>query len=367
MTDQSDANDTGTGGRDGTPRRPSDAVTSRHGRRAFPRISPRAYEHPADRGVLATMRAIPGLSDILRTLSGIFPERGERLMALASSIRVGEKQYPRIEAMRQECAATLDLDAVPHVFIDRNPVANAMTVGIDEPFIVLTTGLVEALDDESLRFVIGHEMGHVLSGHAVLRTLLLRLLSLQQTISWVPAGALGLRAVIAALREWFRKAELTADRAGLLCSQDPGAALRAHLFLAGGTDTDEIDIPSFLQQATEYENVGDIRDSIHKFRAVEGMSHPMAVVRAAQLQRWAASEDYRAILGGTYQRRGEDKPTDDLGTDLGSAAKSYKDAAADSTDPIMATLNSLGDQLARAGARIGEAAGKMFGRGTDTD
>lgn len=352
------------GGASGRRARGGD-VTQRTGRVQFPGISPRAYEHPADRGVLATMRAVPGLSDILRTLSGVFPERGERLMALASSIRVGEKQYPRLDALRLECAATLDLPAVPNVFVDRNPVANAMTVGIDEPFIVLTTGLVEALDDDSLRFVVGHEMGHVLSGHAVLRTLLLRLLSLQTTVSWVPAGALGLRAVIAALREWFRKAELTADRAGLLCGQDPAAALRTHLFLAGGTDSDEIDIASFLQQAAEYENVGDIRDSIHKFRAVEGMSHPMAVVRAAQLQRWAASEQYRDILSGSYQRRDADKPTDDLGDDVGSAARSYKESVQESADPIMSTLSSLGDQLAKAGAKLGEAAGRVFNRGDD--
>lgn len=339
-------------------------VSERGGRVRFTGISPRAYEHPADRGALAGLRALPGVADVLKVMSGIFPERGERLMALASCIRVGEKQYPRIDAIRRECAATLDLPALPNVFIDRNPVASAMTVGIDEPFIMVTTGLVEALDEDSLRFVIGHEMGHVLSGHAVLRTLLLRLLSLQTTVAWVPAGALGIRAVIAALREWFRKAELTADRAGLLCGQDPAAALRAHLFLAGGTTVDDIDIPSFLQQAAEYEKVEDIRDSIHKLRAVEGMSHPLAVVRAAQLQRWAASEDYRAILGGTYQRREDDKPGENLGDDLGRAAKSYKDSATESLDPLMTVLNNVGDQLAKAGSKIGEAAGKVFNRDT---
>jgi len=153
---------------------------------------------------------LPGLSEVLKALSGLFPERGERLMALASCIRIGERQYPEIDAIRHESAKVLDLPAVPNVFIQRDPRATAMTIGIDEPFILLTTGLVDALDAESLRFVIGHEMGHLLSGHAVLRTLLIRLLSLQTTMSWVPAGARGIRAVITALREWFRKAELTA-------------------------------------------------------------------------------------------------------------------------------------------------------------
>ncbi|WP_424188517.1 M48 family metallopeptidase [Actinokineospora sp. G85] len=319
----------------------------------FARISPRAYEHPADRGAMATLRAVPGVSDVLKGVAGLFSERGERLMALASAIRVGERQYPKIEQLRQESAQILDLDVVPKVYVQRSPVANAMAVGIDEPFIVLNTALVEALDTESLRFVIGHEMGHILSGHAVLSTLLQRLLHIQGAVSFIPAGALGLRAVIAALREWYRKAELTSDRAGLLVSQDPAAALRAHIYLAGGTDLTQIDIPSFLEQASEYEGTEDLRDSIHKFRNVESMTHPLAVVRAAQLQRWAASEDYRSILAGDYQRREEDTPTSNFSDDLRSAAKSYKEGFANSTDPLVKILNDVGSGLS-------DAAGKVF-------
>lgn len=331
---------------------PAQEVSRSSTRVRFPRISPRAYEHPADRGAMAGLRAVPGVSEVLKAVSGLFTERGERLLALASAIRVGEKQYSRIDRLRLECAETLDLDTAPTVFVERNPQANAMTVGIDEPFIVLTTGLVDAMDAEGLRFVLGHEMGHVLSGHAVLRTLLLRLLHLQMSVAFLPAGSLALRAAIAALREWFRKAELTCDRAGLLCGQDPRAALRAHLYLAGGTDLTQIDIPSFLQQAKEYEEVDDIRDSIHKLRSVEGMSHPFAVVRAAQLQRWAATEEYRAILAGVYPRRDDEAHATTFSDDLRTAAKSYKDSFAASADPLAKALNTMGEALSGAAGRI---------------
>jgi Zn-dependent protease with chaperone function len=318
----------------------------------FPRISPRAYEHPADRGAMAGLRAVPGVSEVLKAVAGLFTERGERLVALASAIRVGEKQYPKIHQLVVECAETLDLDTVPNVFVARSPEAEAMAVGIDEPFIVLTTGLVEALDTESLRFVIGHEMGHILSGHAVLSTLLRRLLNLQATISFIPAGVLGLRAVIAALYEWYRKAELTCDRAGLLCVQDPQAALRTHVYLAGGTDLTQIDIPSFLQQAKEYEDVDDIRDSFHKLSKVVFLSHPFAVVRAAQLQQWAASEEYRTILAGQYARRDDDNPSNSFTDDLKSAAKSYKDSASNSNDPLIKVFNDVGDALSGAAGKV---------------
>lgn len=329
----------------------------------FPGISPRAYEHPADRGALATLRAVPGISSVLKAVAGMWSERAERLFALASTIRVGPQQYPTIDRLRNECAETLDLDTVPNLFVARHPIANAYTIGIDQPFIVLTTGIVEALDTESLRNVVGHEVGHVLSGHAVLRTLLFRLLRLQASVNWVPIGALGLRAVIAALMEWFRKAELTCDRAGLLCSQDPAAALRAELYLAGGSGTDEIDISTFLQQAKEYEEVDDIRDSILKLMTIENMSHPFAVVRAAQLQRWAASEEYRAILAGDYQRRTEDEPTSSMMDDLKAAGRSYKESWSSSVDPLAKVLSDVGEAVSGAAGRVWS----KFGTGAGND
>ncbi|GAB3906630.1 M48 family metallopeptidase [Kibdelosporangium lantanae] len=316
----------------------------------FPGISPRAYEHPADKGAMATLRAVPGVGDVLKIANGLWNERAERLYAVASYVRVSETQFPVINRMHKESAEILDLRNVPKLYVARSPEANAYTIGIDEPFIVLTSTLVESLDNEALRFVIGHEQGHVLSGHAVLLTLLQRLLNLQASVQWVPIGALGLRAVIAALYEWRRKAELSCDRAGLLAGQDPAAALRAHMYLAGATDLSQIDIPSFLEQAKEYEEITDIRDSILKLIMTEQKTHPFSVVRGSQLQKWAATEEYRAILAGEYKRRDGEEGADEspLKEDFASAGKSYKDSFTNSTDPLVKVLNDVGSSLSGA-------------------
>jgi Zn-dependent protease with chaperone function len=305
-----------------------------------------------DRGALATLRMLPGFADVLKAMSGFFHERGERFMAIGSAIRVGPNQYPELDQLRRECAEILDIEPVPHLFVARGSESAAMTLGLDEPFILLTTGLVELLDTESLRFVIGHEMGHVLSGHAVYRTMLLRLLKLQMSLSWMPMGALGMRAIIAALREWFRKAELSCDRAGLLCTQDPEAALRTHIMLAGGLRPAEVDIPSFLQQATEYQSGDDIRDSLLKLRNTELMTHPLAVVRAAQLQQWAASPEYRDILAGDYPRRTDDSPPSNWTDDVASAVKNYRDSVIASTDPLANVFTDVGEAVSNAAGRM---------------
>jgi hypothetical protein len=161
----------------------------------------------------------------------------------------------------------------------------------------------------------------------------------------VPLGVIGLRAVIAALHEWQRKSELSCDRAGLLAGQDPQAALRAHLYLAGATDLSQIDIPSFLEQAREYEEIDDIRDSIIKLLAVENQPHPFSVVRASQLQRWAASDEYRAILTGDYRRRDAQDEGNPLNEDIQGAAKSYKDTWDNSTDPLVKVVSDVGGAI----------------------
>jgi Zn-dependent protease with chaperone function len=331
-------------------------VALSEGRVRFPGISPRAYEHPADRGALTTLRSVPGFAQVLRAVSGAFAERGERLLSLSSSIRVGPKQYPRLDAIRNECAEILDVNPVPELYITRSPVQNAMTIGLDQPFIVMTTGLVEALDTEGLRFVIGHEVGHVLSGHALYRTMLERLARLLISMSWMPVGYWSLRAIIAALREWYRKAELSADRAGLLCVQDPQAALQVQIMMAGAVDPSEVDTETFLAQAREYEAEGDVRDSVLKLMNVIDLTHPLAVVRAAELQKWAATEEYRDILGGTYPDRGEE-PHNQWTDDVKSAAKSYRDAFVETTDPLAKVLNEVGGV-------ISDAAGKVWSRFT---
>ena len=319
----------------------SDVVYAGNTRMRFPGISSRAYEHPTDRGALVVLRAVPGFDAVLKAMAGALSDRTERLLFLSSAVRVGPGQYPELAELRDECVSTLDLPETPELYIYRSPVVNAMTIGMDKPFVALSTGLVELLDLDGLRFTIGHEIGHVLSGHAVYRTMMLRLVQLTQSMAWMPIGYWSLRAVLAGLREWFRKSELSCDRAGLLCGQDPQAAMRVHALLAGVVDPAKAHLPSFIQQAREYDAVPDVRESVLKLLQVMNAEHPMAVVRAAELQKWAAGEGYRAILSGDYPRRADDanvKFTDEAK----AAARHYRDGLRQSSDPLAKVVVGLG-------------------------
>ncbi len=328
----------------------------RAGRIRFPDISPRAYEHPADRGALVALRAIPGFDQVLKVVSGAIGERSIRLLYLATSIRVSPRQYPSLHQMVSECATTLDLQPIPELYVQQDPTPNAMTIGIDKPIIVITTGMMDLVDDEGLRFVIGHEVGHVLSGHALYRTMLMQLISLSKSIQWLPIGAWGVRAIILGLNEWFRKSELSCDRAGLLCVQDAHTVLRVHASQAGAQNPDEMDVAGFLDQAAEYESSGDVRDSLLKILQLTDQTHPLAALRAAQLQKWAASDEYQNILAGDYPRRSADKDAP-LGDDVKAAAASYRETFTTSSDPLFKVVGKMGVVLGGVGSVVGGVGG----------
>ncbi|MET0417890.1 MAG: M48 family metallopeptidase, partial [Actinoplanes sp.] len=179
-------------------------------------ISSRAWEHPADRGALTALRELRGFDDVVKTFFGMWNERGFRLAFLAGAIRVDHRQYPRVYQRFTEAAQVLDVAELPELFVSQSPLINGQAIGLDKPFIVITTGAVEKLDDEELRALLGHEIGHVRSGHAVYKTIMMILTRWATNFAWLPVGAIALRAIITAMFEWWRKAELSADRAGLL-------------------------------------------------------------------------------------------------------------------------------------------------------
>jgi Zn-dependent protease with chaperone function len=243
-------------------------------------ISSRAWEHPADQGALVALRKLKGFDTVLKAVSGLVNERAVRLVYLGSAVRVDERQFPQLHYLLNDAARVLDADEIPELYVAANPVLNAITIGMAKPFIVLNSGLVDLLDEEELRFVVGHELGHAISGHAVYQTLLQRLLSLTGVLNSIPLGGLGIRAIVAALYEWSRKAELSADRAGLLATQDPSTAARVHMQLASGGHLEDLDTTSFFAQGQEYLDASDLRDSVLKLLLIENRSHPFAVVRA---------------------------------------------------------------------------------------
>jgi Zn-dependent protease with chaperone function len=292
-------------------------------RRILRDIDPGAWEHPADRAALMAVRRIPVFDQVLKTLFGVFGEKPIRLAFQANAVRVSPRQFPDIWHHYVEVCETLDVKDVPELFVSQTPLVNAGAYGMDRPFIVLNSGAVRLLNRDQLTYLMGHELGHVLSGHVLYRTMIVLLMQLA-TLGF-PVIGLAARAVLMALLEWQRKSELSADRAGLLALQQPEATLSALMKLAGGGRDDETDLNEFLVQADQYRDGGDAADMVFKVLNLLGATHPFHVLRAAELRDWIEAGEYDRILRGEYRHRTDGAAP--YKEDLAEAARAYREDA----------------------------------------
>ncbi len=172
-----------------------------------------------------------------------------------------------------------------------------------------------------------------MSGHALYRTLLIILIEFGARYLPFLAG-IALLPIIYGLLEWYRKSEISSDRAGLLASQDPVASMRMFMKMAGGGRINEMDLNAFMVQAKEYESGGDAFDKIAKVLNTLNMTHPFHTLRAAELQRWVESGEYDRILRGEYPRRGTQDEQRPLSEDFAEAGKYYGDQAREAVDTV---------------------------------
>ena len=227
-------------------------------RRRFPGLDPMALQHPYDRAALSALQKVPGLDILVRKFIELFPERVAYIQNVAQTVRVSSTQCPQLYILLQEACAILDV-AEPELYVAQMPSPNAYTSGCERPYIVVTTGLLDLMNENEVLAVIAHELGHIKCGHVLYKTMA-RSISLLLTL--IGDMTLGLGRLVgmsleAALLEWDRKAEFTADRAGALVAQDSQVMLSLMMKLAGGTlfQRDQMDANEFLKQADLYEEV----------------------------------------------------------------------------------------------------------------
>ena len=293
-------------------------------------ISSRAWEHPADRAALSALKQVTGLDELMKMLLGGTTERSIRLLHVSSCVKVTPTQFHRVKILLDKVIDVMDWPTTPDVFVANNPFFNAGVFGVKAPFIVLNSAILKALSDDELYCVLGHEVGHIMSGHAIYKTVMWVLMSL--SLGMLPIAGLLVQPLLLALREWDRKSELSADRAALLALQSEKENGDLLMKMAGGEDLSQMNMNDFFLQAQEYESQKSIMDSFSKLLNTMKQSHPFPVVRLQELHTWASAGQYQAILDGNYPRRDvtEENPKDDIR----DGYEYYKSKVTTSDDPV---------------------------------
>lgn len=318
----------------------TDTLPIRH---RLPKISAKSYEHPADRAATAALRSIPLMDEVLRRMIEFGAERAYRQMLMANSVKIGPDQLPHIWASYQEVLEILDMPKQYDLYIHQTPAVNAMAFGSSEPMIVLNSGLVSLLDETQVQAVLAHEVAHILSDHVLYRTMLQLLLTV--TLGSLPfMVGLPLQAIRLALLEWHRAAELSSDRAATLAVRDPRVTCRTMMNLAGGSQSEKLNLDAFIRQAKEYEQWEDGYDKFVRFFPELATTHPFPVWRVLELMKWVESGDFDRIIRGEYIKRGEER---EARAEAGDAVDFY-------TKRFQDLINGANDSVGGVGRRFGE-------------
>ena len=118
-------------------------------------LDPQEYEHPLDREALNALESIPGVKAICKKVYELWYEKFSYIDSIGSALLVTEDNLPRVHSLFIKACSILDIQEIPPLYMkqiasDGSFTVNAYASGIYNPYVVLTTRSVEALDDIEL-------------------------------------------------------------------------------------------------------------------------------------------------------------------------------------------------------------------------
>jgi Zn-dependent protease with chaperone function len=237
-----------------------------------------------------------------------------------NSIAATDKQYPRVLELGRLAARRLGAKRMPAFYVELDRGYQSATYGSDDDaFVNVGAFLPRFLNDEELLFIMGHEIGHLVSQHALWTTVSMFLVG-QQRSNLMSEGVVGLLSnplkvieggVESAVTNWMRVADMTADRAALLAVGSFETARRAIflLHLRSRRELDEMDIDDWMRQAESQDQ------TMTKVSQMMTSATPYLSSRLLELKNFAASPQYESLrakvetqsgaaLDGLFDERG---------------------------------------------------------------
>ena len=227
---------------------------------------------------------------------------GARRQLLATALRLSEGMAPDVDRVMKSCQETLGMDSPLETYVYPDASFNAAAVRPERGrmFVLVSSALLEEFEPGELRFVVGHELGHHLFDH-----------------HGIPVGAMlqGEERVdpgtLLRMFAWKRYAEISSDRAGLVCAGDLDSAVHALFKVASGLHGDRIKV----QVEPVLKQLDDLREEARRMagadepmRADWFSTHPFSPLRLRAAQLFAASE--RMVEGGTPMSEVEEQVQD---------------------------------------------------------
>jgi Zn-dependent protease with chaperone function len=197
--------------------------------------------------------------------------------------RISPESGEEIVSLVQTCKKRIQPGNV-EIFVAPSRQLNAYTFGLSEPkTVVLYSSLFQVMDQDELRFILGHELGHIRLGHTWLNSLI-------GGMAGIPSPSSASAILMLAFLWWNRMCEYSADRAGMLACGKPEKAVSALVKLVAGQK-------GLTSRGMEQAYVKiDAEDDTLMGSLGEALgTHPMIIRRIQQIRQYAASSQYKRL------------------------------------------------------------------------
>lgn len=258
------------------------------------------YEFPGEKNAFALLKKVP----VLDQLIGVYLNYMDQIMVVPEAqgdyYRVTKETCPEIYRIYQTALNRLCIAEEYPLFIKADFEYNAYVIGGKSPYVVIHSSIVKNMTDGELLFVLGHELGHVKSGHLIYSMMADQLETL---LANSPAlGSLVLSTGLHyLLMDWKRMHEFTADRAGVIAAGDIECSIETlGKFLGTSENIPEVhfSVKDLMKQNDTFEAYNqDILGKLFCAYQIMESTHPWTVSRIKELDRWKQSGQYEAFLG----------------------------------------------------------------------
>lgn len=221
---------------------------------------------------------------------------GSRRRLLTGALRLTRSMSPEVADALAACREVTGYDRPIEIYVKPDPMLNAfcMRNPSGPTIIALSSRLLEVFTPAELKFVMGHEMGHAAFDHFGIP---MPITAMIEDLG----GTLVSRPVSLELYVWCRAAEISADRVGLVCAQDPEAAASGFFKLASGLSSPRVrtDLEAYARQVESLASTPEARaeprdddDTLDCFS-----THPYSPLRVRAVLAFARSKTYRDAIG----------------------------------------------------------------------
>ncbi|MEM1220043.1 MAG: M48 family metallopeptidase [Bacteroidota bacterium] len=257
------------------------------------------YEHPLDAKTMKILQDTRGLENVIRRFYDMGVEKVIKLQYTGSSLRLTPQSFPKVYRSLELACTTLGYQGpVPPIYLERSEQFTALTLGADDPFIVLSSECIDKLQAEELLFIFGREIAKIKSNHILYQELGFIFPELMDAMSSL---TLGLSSILStglkyALFNWAQMAEYTADRGGLLACQDIFVVKNYYAKIAGLPERywAQFPIEDLETQAKQFEGLNE--KTFEKFVRFLYGNNLYAIARARELMNWTESGAYNQII-----------------------------------------------------------------------